>query len=70
MSDLDTKLLAAHAAADTATLVRLYQQAADLAQDDDASSFYLTHAYVFALEIDHPDRSHLYDRLKRLGREE
>jgi hypothetical protein len=69
MSDLDADLLAAHAAADTPALVALYEAAADQADTDEARGFYLTHAYVFALEIAHPNATRLHDSLKRLGRE-
>ena len=50
---LDAALLQAHAASDTPLLSRLYTEAADRAEAEgktDAACFYLTHAYVFALE--------------------
>jgi hypothetical protein len=68
MSDLDARLLAAHARDDRATLVTLYTQAADAASDLDAACFYLTHAYVFALELGHPDAPTLNARLKEHAR--
>ena len=46
---LDEALLGAHAAGDRAALVTLYAKAAD--GSSDAAAFYLTQAYVFALEI-------------------
>ena len=70
MSGLDERLLDAHARDDRAALVTLYQEAADAASDQDAEGFYLTHAYVFALELGHPDMQMLHQRLKRAGREE
>ncbi|MGR3435537.1 MAG: hypothetical protein ACU0CO_11720 [Shimia sp.] len=49
MADLDARLLAAHAAGDGAALAALYAEAAAGAEGE-RSWFYLTHAYVFALE--------------------
>lgn len=68
MSDLDTRLLAAHATDDKDALVTLYAQAADSTHDIDAACFYLTHAYIFALEKNHPDTATLHARLKSHGR--
>ncbi|MEP1198114.1 hypothetical protein [Tateyamaria sp.] len=69
MSDLDAQLLAAHEAYDVPALVALYRQAANTADNDDARGFYLTHAHVFALEINHPDTARLRDALIEMGRE-
>ncbi|WP_415403160.1 hypothetical protein [Tateyamaria sp. SN3-11] len=69
MSDLDTRLLAAHAADDTAALIALYREAAGAATDDTARAFYLTHAHVFALECGHPDAGELRAALIAMGRE-
>jgi len=71
MSALDTALIAAHAAGDGPALVRLYTQAADAAEptDIDAACFFLTHAYVFALEQDHPEVATIRARLVAHGRE-
>lgn len=63
MNNLDARLLAAHARGDLAALVMLYTLAADSALNEQAKRFYLTHAYVFALETDHPDIPVLRDRL-------
>jgi hypothetical protein len=71
--DLDRQLLAAHSADDKRQLVRLYAQAADLCEAEnriDAVCFYLTHAYVFALEIGDNHASALRERLVVYGREE
>lgn len=68
-AELDAALLAAHHKGDAAQLVTLYQQAADQANDAEAAGFYLTHAHVFAMEIDHPDRDALRARLIAMGRE-
>ncbi len=69
-SALDAQLLAAHASQDTTALVNLYSEAADGAQDDTARGFYLTHAYVFALEINHPAKDVIHATLCALGREQ
>ncbi len=68
MSDLDQALLTAHVNDDKAALVRLYTLAADGAGDIDAACFYLTHAYVFALEIGAPATAALHQRLLDHGR--
>ena len=70
MNDLDAQLLRAHAADDRRALVTLYSRAADGAPDTDAACFYLTHAYVFALETGAPEAPALHARLKAQGREE
>ena len=54
MIPADQDLLNAHEAGDTARLCVLYHQAALASDDIDAACFYATHAYVFALECDHP----------------
>lgn len=69
MTALDQLLLSAHEAQDTGTLVDLYQQAASQADNPVAAGFYLTHAYVFALEINHPDATMLRAQLVAQGRE-
>lgn len=69
MSDLDTRLLAAHDQNDMPLLVDLYQQAAAQAADEEAKYFYLTHAYIFALDINHPDMAQLKADLIAAGRE-
>ncbi len=68
--DLDARMIAAHEARDQPALIRLYTQAADQANDLNAACFYLTHAYVFALESGAPEASTLHARLKAHGREE
>lgn len=70
MSDLDQRLLAAHARDDRQALIRLYAEAGDIAPDIDAACFYLTHAYVFALEAGAPEAADLHARLRAAGREE
>ncbi|MBD3663052.1 hypothetical protein [Sulfitobacter aestuariivivens] len=70
MTDLNTRLLAAHAADDRDALITLYQQAADAADDPIAQAFFLTHAYVFALEMGDAQAPHLRQRLVDMGCEE
>ncbi|KEJ97779.1 hypothetical protein SAMN05444149_101525 [Pseudosulfitobacter pseudonitzschiae] len=69
MTDLNAQLLAAHSAEDHLALVTLYAQAADLAADVDAACFFLTQAYVFALEQNAPQVGDLRARLAAKGRE-
>lgn len=66
---LDAALLAAHAAQDKHALVRLYTRAAQAAGDRAAEGFYLTQAYVYALETGHAAAPALQARLKATGRE-
>ncbi|MDF1717903.1 MAG: hypothetical protein P1U53_15160 [Sulfitobacter sp.] len=69
MSDLESRLLAAHACGDRAALVTLYSAAAEDAAEDEARYFYLTQAYVYALEDGHPQAPALRARLVAAGRE-
>ncbi len=69
MSGLDARLLAAHAAGDDAALVGLYTQAADAAANVDTECFFLTHAYIFALEQGDTRADALRARLISHGRE-
>lgn len=68
---LDRALLDAHARQDPVALVRLYTLAADereLARDTDAACFFLTQAFVFALESGGPRADELNRRLADHGR--
>ena len=65
---LDAALLRAHAIDDRAALVELYQRAADLAGGS-AAAFYLTHAYIFALELGAAAAPTLRARLVDMGAE-
>ena len=67
---LDAALIAAHEADDRPLLVRLYTQAADGADDVEAECFYLTQAYVFALQTGDEGADELHRRLRIHGREE
>ncbi|WP_270732967.1 hypothetical protein [Shimia sp. Alg240-R146] len=70
MSDpLDHRLLAAHAAGDVPTLVALYCKAAETATTEEARGFFLTHAYVFALEIGDARAPDLRQQLSDMGRD-
>ena len=68
MTPLQDRLLAAHACDDRQTLVALYTEAADTAPDLDTACFFLTHAYIFALEAGNPAADQLSARLKVFGR--
>ncbi|MFD0857944.1 hypothetical protein [Roseovarius aquimarinus] len=69
-TDLHARMLSAHEHDDRSALIALYTEAADTANDLDASCFFLTHAYVFALEAGTPQARQLHGRLLRHGREE
>ncbi|PSL15104.1 hypothetical protein CLV88_12623 [Shimia abyssi] len=69
--ELNRALLGAHAREEQIELVRLYTLAAEereRARDTDAACFYLTHAFVFALECGAPEAIELNQRLADLGR--
>ncbi|MEM6634681.1 MAG: hypothetical protein AAF667_02205 [Pseudomonadota bacterium] len=69
--ELDRQLLAAHDRDDKLALVRLYRIAgmqAEAGGDVDAACFYLTHAFVFALEIGAPEAVDLNLMLVARGR--
>ncbi|MFS4583514.1 hypothetical protein [Phaeobacter sp. C3_T13_0] len=69
--DLDSALLRAHAENDSVALVSLYSRAADRAEtanDIDRACFYLTHAFVFALESGSAEAEPLNARLAARGR--
>lgn len=72
-AQLDARLIAAHEANDWVALVELYWQAAnssDAAGDQDGACFYLTQAYVFALQTGDARADELHAELKARGREE
>jgi hypothetical protein len=66
---LDAALLDAHARDDRPALVTLYADAAAQATSDTARYFYLTHAYIYALETGHPNADTLHAQLRAAGRE-
>lgn len=65
---LNAALLAAHAAQDHAQIVALYARAADTAATIDEEMFFLTHAYIFALEAGAAEAAELRERLRAAGR--
>ncbi len=68
----DDAIAAAVARRDATALVRHYSEAADrLAAwgEGDASLFFLTHAYIWALEAGLPEARAIHARLKEAGRE-
>jgi len=68
---LDATLIAAHENGDAARLSELYERAANAlmrAGDTDAACFFLTQAYVFALEAGAPKTDELKRRLQAHGR--
>lgn len=67
MADLAARLLHAHEARDTPALARLYRQAAQQAQGE-ARAFFLTHAFVFALEAGSPEAPQIETDLSAMGR--
>ncbi|AZV79550.1 hypothetical protein EBB79_17840 [Parasedimentitalea marina] len=69
MTRLNNRLLAAHAAGDTPALVALYTEAADTAASQDAMGFYLTQAYIYALDAGHGSATVLHSRLVEMGRD-
>jgi hypothetical protein len=68
MTPLDERLLEAHERDDKPALVALYSEAAEAANSEEAQGFYLTHAYVFALDIGAAEAPALRQRLKDMGR--
>lgn len=69
MRRLEEAILAAHARDDRRALARLYAQAAEGMGDLDAACFFLTHAYIFALETGAPEAGGLHAKLVAEGRE-
>ncbi len=70
MNDLDQRLLEAHQLGDLAVLATLYAEAAEQAAREEAAGFYLTHAYVYALDAGLAQAQGLRARLVAMGREE
>ena len=68
MTPLDEWLLEAHERDDKPALVALYSEAAEAANSEEAQGFYLTHAYVFALDIGAAEAPALRQRLTDMGR--
>lgn len=68
-SELHSDLLVAHKQNDKTALILLYQKAAKQADGTDARAFFLTYAYIYALETGHADAAALRQDLCDLGRE-
>ena len=71
-AELDSLLLQAHADGDRHLLVRLYTRAADAKEaqgDVEATCFFLTQAFIFALESGDENTADLNARLVAYGRE-
>jgi hypothetical protein len=68
MSELQRRLLFAHEEDDRKSLIALYTEAADQSNDIIEWSFFLTHAFVFALEAGDMRAPLLHDRLREMGR--
>lgn len=66
---LHERLLSAHADTNRNALVALYTEAAEAANDLDTACFFLTHAYIFALDAGDPRAPALHARLMAEGRE-
>lgn len=69
--DLDNVLIEAHRRRDVVALAVHYEVASDLAfatGETERGFFYLTHAWVFALEAGGPAADRLRDRLAGSGR--
>lgn len=69
MNALHDQMLTAHAAGDGPALVALYSAAAAQAGDVNAACFFLTHAYIFALELGDARAQGLRAQLVAHGRE-
>lgn len=70
-SELQERLVAAHEGDDLAPLISLYREAADLAEldgDRDRAAFFMTHAWIFALEVGSADAVLCADQLREWGR--
>ena len=69
MSDLESRLEAALRAGNRTALIGLYEEAAAQAQDDLHRSFFLTHAYVHALEAGDERAAGFKAQLMQMGSE-
>ncbi|WP_074257877.1 hypothetical protein [Vannielia litorea] len=63
--NLDARLLAAHAAGDGVALARLYAEAARAGGP--GAGFYLTQAWIFALEAGLPEAAEIGETLRESG---
>ncbi len=65
----DTRLAEALALGDTAAIVKVYEEAAEAQGNDQASAFFLTQAYIHAVEAGLPEARNLRAKLVKMGRE-
>lgn len=68
--DLHDRILAAHRAGDRAALAALYAEAAEAQTGEDARAFFLTQAWVLALEAGSPAAEALRRTLVAMGRQD
>ena len=68
-AELDAALVAAHKIGDKSQIAALYADAAARETTPGSKAFFLTQAYVFALEASSPLASELRDQLIELGAE-
>lgn len=68
MNGLDARMRAAHETGDGPALIALYTEAALTAASDMARGFYLTHAFVHALEAGDARAADLRAELRAMGR--
>ena len=67
-ANLESELLAAHESRDVDAIISLYAVAAERSEDSEREAFFLTHAWVFALEAGDPRAPEFHRRLRELGR--
>lgn len=71
LETIDSALCAAHASGDSLAIMQLYHEAATQMEARgmvDSAAFFLTHAYVFALEAGHGLAGDLAAKLHQMGR--
>jgi hypothetical protein len=66
---LDERILAAHRSGEREALAGLYAEAARAPGDEDARAFFLTQAWVLALEAGAPSAEELRRTLVSMGRD-
>ncbi|MCY3982548.1 MAG: hypothetical protein OXE85_01375 [Roseovarius sp.] len=67
--ELNSKILAAHCEKDIHSLIRLYIEASKTTGNHDEECFFLTNAYICALETGSSETKFLHDQLRKYGRE-
>lgn len=72
LHELDRDLMVAYKVNDKTQIVTLYAKAGEQSEqckNVDGACFYYTQAYIFALEMDHPLKTTLREKLAHYGRE-